>query len=669
MIWASAHSRPLLEDSPWIADPLFPRQVPARRLPAQPPSRLSQKVSPPPPILRPIHHSTKINGLSSIRRANNYVTPEQFGTPGVGADDNALFTAALATGKPIFASGPLYRLNPMTLNDLNNPPTIVFSRDTVVRNLQEHGVKVAAITVTGSKSTNTYEIVSFEKYHKGGAGPVYGPTLTDLYANGVLPLSLTLNLSSTPTDIAAGDTVEVYEDNGLTTETLYGTRTATDSDMNYRQFMTVDSVTSTQVYLQEFFAYHFTPTGAGKSLKIRKVNFMENAHVLGGIYTGQGSCGGGVAFKLCRKGVVGDCKGMGDAIDNPMWSAPVFMEECWETERRPTYAENCLFAGSSIKNQECRFGSTGGKSTRNGGYVTWGDHMCTYEEIVLTSPGIFSGDGMSIGSGFRRNIVNSLTMSAGNCYGVWLRQGSDDNVFKAIQSYNMITTVVQDFGNRNTWNIKSRGHPSNGILITGEDTTANVDIECSGLAVIIRSETVRPRVFGRAVSTSNEYNSYDLQLGSNIVDPIVDLTGGPRGLQVIANYVGPIYADIHLRGPKAFSHKTFDDSVGSTGHSTLTGVTGVSQPLTIPGYATDGTPAMVPLTAEAGYINRVYEIELSSSVGLDPTSNPVQTNTSIYRAYTNLNHWYLRDAARGEPSLCTPLDHKRKYTKPRFVFR
>lgn len=567
------------------------------------------------------------------------VTPEMFGIVGAGANDNALFNAAEATGMPVYAFGPLYKLAGVLFDDVTRPTHIIFSLLTEVRNVQTSGTKVPAITVKGNKSATIYQINSFEKYTKTNP-PTYGPTLTDI--SNSQALSLTVNLDVAPSDVAAGDRVEIYEDNGLTLETRFGTTSAEMSDQNYRQFLTVGSVSDTQVFFREFLVYPFKPTGSGNILRMRKINFKDSPVVLGGIYTGGVPAGGGVALELCHKGVVGDCKGRGNAVDDQLWGAPVYMKECWETERKPTYAENCLFAAHTVKNQECRFGTVGGKSTQNGGHVTTGDHMSHFAELVLSSPGIFSGDALSIGSGFRRNTVASLITAAGNCYGAWLRQSSDDNVILSVQSYNMITTIIQDFGNRNHWRVKSRGHPAGGVVVAGDDTVMDLDIECQGLAVQVRSGVKRPRIRGRAVSTGTDFTSFDLQLGAGIEDPIIDLTGGPRGVQKVSGYTAPIHSDIQLRGENPFSLRTFKDAEGSSGGRSISGVTATPQTLVIPGY-TDGEPALVPLAVNAGDSARVYNIELHASVGLSGT----QTAGSSYRVHTRQNTWYVQTLYEG----------------------
>lgn len=575
------------------------------------------------------------------------VTPELFGVPGAAANDNALFLAALSTGKPVVANGPLYKLAGIVLDDVTRSPHIIFGKTTEVRNVQTSGTKVAAITVKGNKSATIYQINSFEKYTKTNP-PTYGPTITDL--SNSQALSLTVNLETAPSDVAAGDRVEIYEDNGLTLETRFGTTTAQMSDQNYRQFLTVDSVSSTQVFFREFLVYPFQPTGSGKILRMRKVNFMEDAVVLGGIYTGGVPAGGGVAFKLCHKGVVGDCKGRGNAVDDQLAGAPVYMEECWETERKPVYAENCLFAAQTFKNQECRFGTVGGKSISNGGHIATGDHMSHFEEIVLSSPGIFSGDAMSIGAGFRRNTVASLVTAAGNCYGVWLRQSSDDNVFLSVQSYNMITTIIQDFGNRNHWKVKSRGHPAGGVVVAGDDTVMELDIECLGLAVQVRGGVKRPRIRGRAVSTGTGVTSYDLQLGAGIEDPIVDLMGGPRGVQFISGYAAPIHSDILLRGENPFCEKSFINQPGREAVRRLNGVTATPQTLTVPGY-TDDEPAYVPLAPSGTDSGTVYEITLR----LNTQGSPTQKASSAYQVIGRQGGWAIETLREGNHPLAPRL--------------
>lgn len=567
------------------------------------------------------------------------VTPEMFGIVGAAANDNALFIAAEATGMPVYAFGPLYRLAGVVFDDVTRPTHIIFSLLTEVRNVQTSGTKVPAITVKGNKSATIYQINSFEKYTKTNP-PTYGPTLTDI--SNSQALSLTVNLETAPTDLAAGDRVEAYEDNGLTLETRFGTTSAEMSDQNYRQFLTVDSVSGTQVFFREFLVYPFKPTGSGNILRMRKINFKEDPVVLGGIYTGGVPAGGGVALELCHKGVVGDCKGRGNAVDDQLWGAPVYMKECWETERKPTYAENCLFAAHTVKNQECRFGTAGGKSTSNGGHVTTGDHMSHYDEIVLSSPGIFSGDAMSIGSGFRRNTVASLVTAAGNCYGVWLRQSSDDNVFLSVQSYNMITTIIQDFGNRNQWNVKSRGHPAGGVVVAGDDTVMDLDIECLGLAVQVRGGVKRPRIRGRAVSSGTGFTSYDLQLGAAIEDPIIDLMGGPRGKQFVSGYTAPIHSDIQLRGENPFCLKSFINQPGGGAIRTLNGVTATPQTLTVPGYS-GGVPAYVPLAPSDNVGGFVYEIILR----LNTEGSSAQTASSAYQVYGRDGGWAIETLREG----------------------
>jgi|TARA_Y100000034_G_scaffold133796_1_gene200328 hypothetical protein len=531
---------------------------------------------------------------------DNYVTPEMFGEVGAGADDNALFTAAVASGKPVRAMGSTYQLNPM---EFTSAVDIEFGSQTEIQNLQASGPKKATITVKGGVTGPLVTVSSFDLINAGG-------TVTALTIG---QLSRIINVADA-SSFAAGDVVRISENDPATTSTRKGTAGAETQDRNYREFATIDSIAGNKITLREFVRWPYT---AAKSLKVQKVNFVENPRIVGGKWTGGIGGGGALAFEFCRHGkLCDDIHVEGNSEADRFGGASVTVRDCWEVERGSIYAKWCLFTALTERNQASIFGRIRGKRTQNGGSIQSGDILSNFAEIVQDAPGDDNGDGIGVSNGFRGNTVGSFIMSGANCYGMWLRQGCDDNTFVSFTSINGITLGIQVYGNRNTFsNVHIRGHASGGLLLAGDDNQAHVDIEVQGQAVGLGPSSRGNRVTGRAISTGVGVTSFDLTVSTGVTDSYVDIQSGPRGISYAAGVLPHASNTFFLRGPNPHVVNTLRTDRGYQWSGYVT-VTGGAKILEVPERKPDGTwgtNGLYEIQPTAGDAANVYRIRLQLS--------------------------------------------------------
>jgi hypothetical protein len=560
-----------------------------------------------------------------VQDAIKYVAPEMFGTPGVGANDNALFTAAFATGYPVRAMGPLYRLNALVVTV---PADITFGAWTFVRNMQTSGTKVKAIQFNGGGLTGTAVTVT----GVGGSG---------------LPSSFhTDNIEvSDASGFAVGDTVRLFEDMPL----QLCTRSANPGeyqDFNYREFTTIQSIVGSIITFNEFLRWPYSTT---RALKLQKVVFLENPVVRGGKFIGGIAGGGGLGFSFCRYAHAERIRGLGNSEADRNGGPPWTFSDCWESTSDDTVSKWTLFTHQSSRNQSCNFTNISGKRTTNGGVISSGDIFCSIGPIVEDSPGDNNGDGLGLHNGSRFNTYGPFVISGARCYSMWLHQSCDDNTFLTFNSTHGITGGVYCFGDRNHFpSAKITGHPSFGIALNGDNNAAHVDIEVSGTGVRIGPGTTGNRVTGRSVSTGSDTFARDLIMNDSTYT-VIDLVGGSRGMVYANGVVENHTNDIILRGPLPYTLRRAMRSSGAySWNYRFTGVSvSASKDIVVPGLATD-TNGLKTLVASAADDGEIYVIRLQ------PMSTVANTY-SEYRAVTRQNSWALVAVVEGSSSFAPRL--------------
>lgn len=543
--------------------------------------------------------------------AQDVVTPEMFGTPGAGANDNALFLAAVATGKPVRANGPLYKLDRLALT---GNPNIVFAPETEIRNVQASGTKEAAITVAGAPVGSAVAVTGFDLINAGG-------TVTALRVG---QLSNKVRVASS-SGYAVGDTIRIFESGPPINATRKGTTSVEPEDMNYREFATVDSIAGNILTLREFMRWPYT---VALALKVQKIAFAERARITGGRWTGGNPGGGAVTFRYCRKGYAGDMIVSSNGDTALMGGTPVSFFDCWECQRGAISAQWTVFTHYGERNQACTYGKIiAGKRTQNGGVYISGDTYCYFDMIVQDAPGSTAGDQIGLANGARRNIFAGIGGTGSNCYTAWVRQGCDDNTFLSFASFNGITLAIQDYADRNLWrSVKVAGHPSGGVKFAGDYTQAHIDVEVEGDAVILQGAQRGLRISGRAISTGTGAGSSDLLIGANLCDSVIDLHGGKLGAKYAAGAIENHSNEIAVSGSKPYQLRSRRYRSGAPFREQHYGVSSTT-PVTIkvpgftldgagnPAYAVDGLIELAPEPSDDGVIYKVLLMRNQAHVG------------------------------------------------------
>lgn len=568
--------------------------------------------------------------VEEFGKAVTFVTPEMFGVPGAGANDNTLIANAVGSGHVVLAYGPLYKLNSLVLTIA---PNIIFGPQTEIRNMQAGGSKNHAMTVQGGYTGSAIVVTGFDLINSGG-------TVTTIGRN---KLSKTIRVAN-GSSFAAGDTIRIYEDgpiNELSTITGFAGET---QDFNYREFATIATVAGNVITTREFLRFPYRATRTVSSVdyttKIRKVAFVENPCVKGGVWTGGNPAGGGIAFEFCRDGYAGEVKGRGlsSAEADFMGGAVVTFKDCWESHRGPISARWTLFTHYSMRNQACHFGPVhGSKWTLQGGMYVSGDCFCTYDLITQDAPGFISGDQIGLANGARCNIFAGILGTGSNCYGMIIRQGCDDNIISALSNFNGITVGLQDFAERsNLKAVKLRGNPAGGVVLGGNGTIIDLDVDCEANAVLLLGNQRGLRITGSAKSSSSDPQFFDLLIGNLVRDSVIDLQCGTKG----AGYSGAAVVhhsnEIIVSGPKPYvmqsrlfnGGKAFRNSVRPL--VTATGLSSI--PIKIPGYIISGG---IPMDTADGLINLPLEPSDQSIIYEINLTRSIQT-TGYYSKYTVL---------------------------------
>lgn len=550
--------------------------------------------------------------------ARDTVSPEMFGVPGAGGNDNALFTAAFATGKPVKALGPLYKLDRLkTARSIN----LEVGALTEMRNVQAGGAKDAGLTIEGGFVGSATGVLGFQTIN-----------VEDVTALRIGELARRVRVVNA-TSFAVGDTIRIYEDMPLTEATRKGTPDPEFEDLNYHQYATVESISGNTITTQEYFAWPFDVANA---MKVRKVVFVEGVTVTGGRWTGGNQAGGGLHLSFCRHARVGDIhgSGFGPAEDANMGGPPVFFSDCWQSYRGPLFAQWCTFVAQHERNQSCSYGPiAAGKKTTNGGMIIGGDIFCSYGLITQDSPGDDNGDQISFANGARRNTFAGILGVGSNCYTTWIRQGCDDNTFGVFNSFHGETAAIQDYADRNIFrSVKVRGHPSAGVILGGNFTQVDIDFEGEGTGVQFGAPYLDEardsgilqghRVTGRSVCTALGGSLfYDLVIAGRLIDSVVDLIGGPRGAMYGANAVENYSNEILLSGVKPYALRGRRFLMGEPHRDQIVDVPanptiGSGQPLLVPGGDARVTgDGRINLPIVAGDDGVSYEVTLTRNQG------------------------------------------------------
>lgn len=492
----------------------------------------------------------------------DYVQPEDFGTPGMGPNDNALFEDAVATGKTVLAFGPFYRLDQL---EFTVSPAIIFGPKTEWRNVQDSGTKKAAITVTGSLGAST--TIS---------------ALSTTAAGAFLKDRVTVGSAAS---FSVGDRVRIAE-NGPDLDQVYNP--GIFQDANYWEFATIVNISGNIVDFEEFLTFG-TSYDTAKSMTMTKVDFVERVRIEGGRYTGSNGSGGGVRLKYCRDSHLANISGGGYSDDDRDGGQAVSFEDCWECTSSGSRSEWSLFSFDARRNQSCIFSDIQGKRTSNGGVMSNGNIKCHFD-ILQDSPGDTNGDGLQVGNGSRKNTFRQRT-SGSHCYTVWSHQYSDDNDYE-IWTDAGITRGMQVFGNNNQIRLTAAGHGSNGLNILGNNNKAHGNVTCEATALTLAASTDGNEVTGHWESLGNGVASYDVLIDQNVTNSKIDITGGVKGVHFASRARPDISCDYHVKGPNPYHFGRSFRTLGYEWAQYIAGVSTTANDLMVPSE-TDG--ALVPL--------------------------------------------------------------------------
>lgn len=524
--------------------------------------------------------------------AGLYVTPEMFGAVGGSTNDNALFLAAAATGKPIKAFGSAYNLNQLVFT---TPVDLEFGENTVINNVQASGTKQPAVRAAGTGLTGAAVSVT-------ALGSSY------------LFNSVTV---SSAAGFAVGDTVMLKENQPLEMET--NVSSPVSEDFNYYEFATIKTIASNVITFEEFIGGEFQ---LARSIIMQKCVFLQNANIRGGIFSGGNSAGGGVGLEWCRKSKISaKCTGLGDSLasNQRMGGAAGKMENCWECEMTIQYSQWALFSGFASNIQSCKIDVLGGKRTSNGGLIIGNARQCEINPSLQDNPGDVSGDGMGVSGRSWGNTFGALTIAGANCYALWVRQPVKNNTFQSIVSMSGITAVINLYGDKNNFMlVKSRGHQSPLVALEGNDNTLNIDYEGTGSGVVIRGDKSGNIIRGKSncIGSASEYDV--LMSGAGIVNHIIDLKCGSRGLGYGAGVTENHTNRIRIRGSNPYSLGYNETGKGYTWSRMIYGVGSTAQKLKVVGTSAD-TDGLKDLVAPPQDDADVYLITLKMSSVLADT--------------------------------------------------
>ena len=171
-----------------------------------------------------------INGL--VKSVSNAISVEEYGA-GLTSDDSSAFSDAIAAassaGVPLLAYSDEYNIDPTTLGDITSSVEIRFGKNTIINNLQTSGTKLATFRFVGTGLTGS------------------AATVTALES---AALKDTITVDDT-TGFAVGDVCRLSENAAAQTETQYN-GSAVTQDFNYREYVTIDSISSNDITFEEF---------------------------------------------------------------------------------------------------------------------------------------------------------------------------------------------------------------------------------------------------------------------------------------------------------------------------------------------------------------------------------------------------------------------------------
>jgi hypothetical protein len=549
---------------------------------------------------------------------DDYVTPEMFGEVGADPDDNALLIAAVASGKPVRLTGPLYRFR--SDSGATNPAVftsgkvVIEASDTAeIRNVQPSGTKLPAIRCEGSEGSST------SVTQIGDDDPGLHKTITVASVAG----------------LSKGDWCILREADNVVAEPDPIFPQAPNQNIAYWEYVRIDaingSVITTEAYLlNEWYAPHDGGYGnepiALNSITLTKVELGPEVSIKGGKWTGGPAAGGGIGVKYCRKPSLTGAKfeGLSDA-DN-LGGAAVHLAYNIEPSLLDIKADRTLFVANLFRNFAGLYGHVQGNRTGNGtlggapgasaGIIFDGDMAPKAYGANLFAPGKYNGDSYPIGGGTRYGSFDLKTHGS-HCYTCPVRFGSDHNKIN-VEAHAGITGLVALAGAHNTVFVKSRGHPSSVVAIYGDNNTVHMqDCESYSIALILNSGHSGNRVTGAVRSLAA--NKIAVQIG-DVVETTLDIDMGDS----IHNYdagVSENYSnDFSLRNNVGTSYRLariFPEMPGWTHRRTLT-LTQTAKTIQVPGRGTD-TGGLRDLVATSADIGDAFKISLQLNSNLAAT--------------------------------------------------
>ncbi|WP_233007145.1 hypothetical protein [Rheinheimera faecalis] len=540
-------------------------------------------------VFDPAQDNNLAKAFESIQKViGDFVTPEMFGLVGEEDNDNHLFEAAAATGKPIKAFGAEYNFNQSVFESSLD---LEFGENTVVNNVQASGAKQPSIRCVGAGRVGTVMTVT-----------AIG---TGLYRE------ITVDDAS---DLSVGDTVEMRETAELRLEV--GVSSPSMQDFNYYEYFTVESIVGDSVTFEEYVGGKFD---IGNGVRLSKVEFLENCNIRGGIHKGNGFGGGGVGLKWCRKSIVAvKAQGVGGdlGINQRFGGAAGLLTDCWECDLTINYAQWCLFSAFVTRIQSCNVEVKGGKRTSNGGLIVESARKSLLTPAAQDNPGDTSGDGMGVSGRTWGCTFGPLTIGGAKCHTTWVRQPVKHNTFLPITSINSITSVLNLYGDDNVFIcVKAVGSP--GVTFEGSGNTVHLEYDGPGNGAFFAAGTSRNKLTGRSRTTATT-GDFDVLIGGEITYTTIDMDCGERGLGYGSEVKENHSNNIDIRGPKPYRLGSAKTTRGYVWSDLLTDVTSTPQALLVPGDAGD-TNGLRQLTAPTQDIPDIFKITLKTTNFLPDT--------------------------------------------------
>lgn len=506
------------------------------------------------------------------------------------ADDttalSAAITEAVAANAIVLADADEYNINPTTLGVITDGVSIRFGRNTVINNLQTSGTKLATLRFAGTGLTGSAVTVS-------------------AIESSYLKNEITVSDAS---GFAVGDTVLLSENEATQATTQYDS-SPNNQDFNYREYLTIAAINGNDIEFEEFIRF---PHDTANTLRLQKVEFLENVHVSGGTFSGANATGGGVEMKFCRNSTVKDLRCIGNSDSDKNGNAALITEDNWQCQFSGITAFHTLYLTTSRRNQSCLFTDLSGKRTLSGGVILNGERFCIYQGIVQDATGDDNGDSFQMGNGCRHNLLSDLVVHGASCYTLWMFQSCDNNKFANIKSIAGITAGFNIFGDNNEFrNCDITKHGGGGINDGGQNnrfTGMYIDVAGNGLF------TKGSGTYFEGVCKTNPSGSLrDVQL-SNATNTTIRTRGGTaRGVNLSGTNTG---YDIEHEGDLPYYSKRTIQGRGWSWSRTITGIT--NTPANV-GLINDSNQIVDWVSRNSSSTGVAYKVTLKLNSGLAQT--------------------------------------------------